>query len=159
MQPMLAWESMPTKESGSSGIKIWVAPPGKPPGMMEVVVEGEGNLERTTEEWDNEYWLELRPAVAPRDIVFPTILLIQSFLLGREVHRNCRRAAPWKCVGMCIWEAHSGDQSSHAGLPLRSPFQRTCYDERSWLSIPSCCISWPGRAFILRLGSPQAAPS
>lgn len=78
--------------------------------MTEVRAEGEGDLERTVEERDNEYQPVpvLRPAAASRCIASPTNLSLGSFLAGREAHGNHGRAAPQTCVAVCIGEAQSG---------------------------------------------------
>ena len=41
---------MIAKQSGSSGIKVWVTPLGKPSGLTEEIAENEKNLERTVKE-------------------------------------------------------------------------------------------------------------
>ena len=43
------------KESGPSGVKIWVIPPSKPTGTTEVIAKDEGNFERTVQEGNDEY--------------------------------------------------------------------------------------------------------
>lgn len=89
---------MITKESDSSGMKVWVTPLGKPPGMTEVIVEGERNSERTVGEQDNEYQpVTVIPAAASKGIVCPTNHPLSSFLSEREAHMSRGRAAPQTC--------------------------------------------------------------
>lgn len=43
-----------SKVSEHSRVKVWVTPPGKPPGSAEKITEGEVNFEWTVEEGEDE---------------------------------------------------------------------------------------------------------
>jgi hypothetical protein len=47
------------KDTDSSGMKVWVSPPGKEPRPAEVLAKGEGNTEWVVEEGSYKY--QLRP--------------------------------------------------------------------------------------------------
>lgn len=129
-------------------------------GRTEVRAEGEGGLERTVEEQDNEYQPVpvLRPAAASRCIASPTNLSLWSCLQEERLTGTMEELLA-KHMWLCVLERHKAvHQSSHAGVPLGSALQRNCHEGCSWLTIFSCCILLPGIVFMLRPVPPLPTP-
>lgn len=85
--------------------------------------EGAGNVGRTVEERDNEYQpvSVLRPVAVSRCIASPTNLSEVS-------SQKSSSQEPWNRMWLSVPERHKAVESNHAGVPLRSAFQRNCHE-------------------------------